>query len=129
MAHYLALVLFCRRWFIPSSPMEEFHQLAVASVTDTLYSQCNQEKRRIIRYIWPMFVAAIETQDPIHRTWLLERLYEIRGASAECQWNWRVAKQIISLQSATQDHVVDLLQFMTTSGNGSSLLVGLELGS
>lgn len=111
-AHYWACVLFCRRWLVWQSPAETIHNHAVAYIVSCLYDQYAQERRRLVRFAWPMFMAAIETRDPIHRSWLLERLHEVRDASAECQWNWEVANKVIKLQSVPGQPLVDLAQFM-----------------
>jgi hypothetical protein len=111
-AHYWACVLFCRRWLVCQSPAEMIHNHAVAYIVSCLYDQYAQEKRRLVRFAWPMFMATIETRNPIHRTWLLERLHEIRNASAECQWNWKVATEIVELQSVPGQPLVDLAQFI-----------------
>lgn len=129
-AHYWACVLFCRRWLGASnSQPEAIHQHAVSRIVDCLPSVSphhQHNKASLIRFTWPIFMAAIETTDPARRDGLLARLRETRDASAECEWSWAAARDIVGLQmrgrqgevggSAEVDDAaycwVDLTQFM-----------------
>ncbi|KAI1490750.1 hypothetical protein F5X96DRAFT_634543 [Biscogniauxia mediterranea] len=118
-ASYWACVLFCRRWLRPSSPAETIHHQATACIVDCLYDQYSHEKRRLVRFVWPIFMAAIETRDTAQRSWLLERLYENRHASAECEWSWSVAKKIVETESRGDQDYVDLSPFVQAVYNES----------
>ncbi|KAI1504827.1 hypothetical protein F5X99DRAFT_371102 [Biscogniauxia marginata] len=118
-ANYWACVLFCRRWLCPSSSMDTIHHHAIAFIVECISDQYKKEKRRLLRFIWPMFMAAIETQDSAHRDWLLERLAENRNTSAECEWSWNVAREIAKLQSRPDRSCVDLSRFVQFMDNES----------
>lgn len=115
-AYYWACVLFCRRWLFRQMSREAVHREGLEFIIHSLHDQYSQEKRRLVRFVWPMFMAAIETTDPIQRTWLLARLYEIREASADCQWSWTVAKEMTELHSGPSESLVDLAEFMQLDG-------------
>ena len=108
-AHYWACVSFCWRWLgAPGSHPEPVHIHAVSRIIDCLpaaasplltATQRRQDKGSPIRFAWPMFMASIETRDPAQRDWLLARLRESRNASAECEWCWVAARDIVRLQT------------------------------
>ncbi|KAI0601141.1 hypothetical protein F4775DRAFT_542847 [Biscogniauxia sp. FL1348] len=111
-ASYWACVLFCRRWLCPSRPAETIHHQAIARIVDCLYDQYAQEKRRLVRFVWPIFMAAIETKDTAQRSWLLERLYENRHAFAGCEWSWGVTQKIVETEGREDQDCVDLSYFV-----------------
>ncbi|KAI5922424.1 hypothetical protein F4810DRAFT_263659 [Camillea tinctor] len=118
-ANYWACVLLCRRWLRPSTPAEMIHHRATVHIVDCLYKQYVQEKRRLVRFVWPIFMTAIETKDLVQRSWLLERLCENRHTSAECEWSWSVAKEIVAIESQPDQGCADLSQFVQTVRNES----------
>ncbi|KAI0188845.1 hypothetical protein F4808DRAFT_48392 [Astrocystis sublimbata] len=95
LGHYWACLLYCRRWNLPGRRMEHIDSYAVASITKYLREQYAHEERSILHLVWPLFIAATETAIICDRDWMLERLYEFRNTSAECQWNWSVAKETL----------------------------------
>ena len=108
-AHYWACILFCRRWLgAPGSQPETIHRRAVARIVECLppsppkqsrqEQQQQQDKGALIRFAWPVFMAAIETTDPARRDALMARLAGARDASAECEWSWAAAREIVGLQ-------------------------------
>jgi hypothetical protein len=40
-------------------------------------------------------MVAIETHDPVHRDWLVERLADVRDISVECRQLWLMACTIL----------------------------------
>lgn len=110
---YWSCILFFRRWLVPDRPPKPIHQLAVARIVACLHNQYTHDRRRLVRGAWPLFMAAIETPEEAKRDWLLERLYETRGVTAECAWSWEAACGITALQGAgDQPHAVELRDFM-----------------
>jgi hypothetical protein len=116
MAQYWACVLFCRRWLGQPGQAEKVHFHAVERIIHNLPDlgswEETQYRRRLARFAWPMFMAAIETTNCTSRSLLLERLHEVRNVSAECQWSWSAAEAIIKLQNAADRPWVDLTPFM-----------------
>ncbi|KAK7748216.1 hypothetical protein SLS62_008767 [Diatrype stigma] len=156
--HYWAGVLFCRRWLNPNPPSasaseESIRLRAVSSIIarlppgpssdpdsesesllpkDTI-KNAKERKEMLIRFAWPTFMAAIETDDAGQRRDLLARLGEVRDESAECQWYWGTAREIARMQTEMQRNArapsplgqmpseylqarwVDLAQFMQKS--------------
>ncbi|KAI1840126.1 hypothetical protein JX266_013669 [Neoarthrinium moseri] len=111
LAHYWACVLFCRRWHCPSRPAEDIHTRAAQCIVDIVRDQHAQEKRRMLRYVWPMFMATIETKQPTHQEWMLDRLREMHHASAECEWSWNTAKKLTDLRATLGVPEPDLTKF------------------
>lgn len=110
---YWSCILFFRRWLVPDRPPKPIHQLSVTRIVACLHNQYTYDRRRLVRGAWPLFMAAIETPDEAKRDWLLERLYETRGVTAECTWSWEAACRITALQGAgDQPHAVELRDFM-----------------
>ena len=109
-AHFWACVLFCRRWLgAPGSQPQAIHRQAVARIIQCLppssSSSCppkqhkhQQDKGTLIRFAWPVFMAAIETMEDAQRDALMARLAGARDASAECEWSWATAREIVGLQ-------------------------------
>lgn len=111
---YWSAILFHRRMLCDASPQTSLHKEAVSKITRILYYRYHKdsEKRRQIRVVWPTFMVAIETHDPIHRGWMIERLAEARGLSAECEKLWGMANDIIRQQEISKGFVVDLGMYM-----------------
>lgn len=74
----------------------DLHQEAMSKVINLLYYyKRNSDLRKQSRVVWCYFMAAIETHDPVHRDWLVERLGEVRDVSAECRQLWSTACTIL----------------------------------
>lgn len=93
---------------------EALYNEAMNKLMGALFLVCEKlhEKRRAVRLVCPLLMAAIETQDLIHRKWLLDRLGDIRTLNKECQWSFVVANKIIELQSEPGSPRADLADFM-----------------
>lgn len=113
--HFWACVLFCRRWLrpvVPPAAAASVDRHAAAVLVRGLRAEHAREARRIVRFAWPTFVAAIEVTSPVDRAWLLARLHEARGASAECERSADVAARVVAAQEAAEGGCVDLGLFM-----------------
>lgn len=113
-ACYWALLLFHRRMFGSPGPPEDLYRNAVVKVTNLLFSyhQRKLEMGNQGRLVWPTFISAIETHDPIHRGWLTERLREGRNVSAESEWAFSTAEDILAVQSTPGMPWVELAGYM-----------------
>lgn len=100
-AFYWANILFYHRMLndhYPSvTPQYDLHREAISKLVMLLYYRYNQDKnlRKQSRVVWCYFMAATETQDPVHRDWLAERLAEVRDVSVECKHLWTTASAIL----------------------------------
>lgn len=70
------------------------------------------DRARLVQSAWPIFMAAIETPDPVQRSELLDALFVGRDASAECEWCWNVAQEVTKRQQQQPWAWVDLAEFM-----------------
>ncbi|KAH8898296.1 hypothetical protein GQ53DRAFT_817576 [Thozetella sp. PMI_491] len=113
-ASYWACILFHRRVLGAPGPQETLHEEAVAKIVKMLYyrSEWETDRRRQVRVIWVVFMAAIETPDPIHRDWLLERLRVTRNETVECKALCAAAEQMLSIQTVPGIPWVDLGAYM-----------------
>ncbi len=109
-----ACLLFHRRMTGHTSLPEELYQQSIAKLTNILYVQSEREtdRRRQARIVWPMFIAAIETNDSIHRHWLVDKLKEIRTVTAECALLFSTAQEILTLEGERSRLRVDLAKYM-----------------
>lgn len=78
-------------------------QETVHKLTSALHIHHEQQhdKRFLGRIIWPTFIAAIETNDAIHRSWLLDRLRESRNLTSECYNLCVMAENILAGRKAS----------------------------
>jgi hypothetical protein len=113
-ACYWATILFHRRMLGNPGPQNELHLDAVEKATNLLFVHYEQENEKLShsRLVWSISIAAIETHDPIHRRWLLERLRDARGLSTECDWACATAEDILTIQTAPGTPWVDLAGYM-----------------
>lgn len=99
-AFYWAIILFYHRMLneyhhnLPSSTsLYGLEQEAISRLIKLLYYRHKQDRdlRKQSRVVWCYFMAAIETSDPIHRDWLMERLADVHDVSSECEQLWSMA--------------------------------------
>ncbi|CAI6042553.1 unnamed protein product [Clonostachys chloroleuca] len=67
---------------------EGFRQNAACKLAHLLFIHSKNivDNRQQVRIAWPVYIAAIETTDQIHRDWLLGRLRSCRELTSECRW-------------------------------------------
>jgi hypothetical protein len=59
------------------------------------YTDYGRDKRYLAAQVWGLFMAGIETDDEIHRDWILERLAELKGLHLESPWASEVLERVI----------------------------------
>ncbi|KAH8894506.1 hypothetical protein GQ53DRAFT_839571 [Thozetella sp. PMI_491] len=112
---YWACVLFHHRMFGKLGPLDNVQCNAMKNIIAVAYSYYKRDRRRLVRLTYPLFMAAIETSDAIHKDWLLERLGENRVLQGEYEWAARVAGEITTIQDRPNSGWVDLALFMQRS--------------
>jgi hypothetical protein len=92
----------------------ELRQSALAKLTHILYVYYEKEddKIRQARVAWPTFMGVIETEDPIHRSFLFGKLEEFRYFTSECSRLYRIAEEVLRLQDGLSSPRVDLADYM-----------------
>jgi hypothetical protein len=113
-AFFWATLLFYCRMMEDKRIEAELRQEALARLTNILYvhRERENETRRQGRIMWPTFIAAIETRDPIHRHWFMKGLRACRNHTLECSQLCVMAEEILRLQCTPHSPRVDLADFM-----------------
>jgi hypothetical protein len=95
---YWATVLFYCRTLGDTKINDNLRLEAVRKLTSIIYIIYEREskKQRQVRIVWPLYIATIETTDPIHKSWLLERLRGLRDLTSECFKLCSMAEEILS---------------------------------
>ena len=81
------------------------------SINICMQCYCISISRRLIRFVWPIFMAVIEARKPADRDWLLAKLYEIRSISGEAQRSYAAAIEILARQEG-DDRSIDLAKWI-----------------
>ncbi|KAJ5752585.1 hypothetical protein N7520_009502 [Penicillium odoratum] len=77
--YYSGLMLFHRRMLYEDSPMEVSHFEALSTIPHIAHEAFAHNKRNMSPFSWGLEMAAIETNDPIYRGWIGDRLLEARN--------------------------------------------------
>lgn len=104
---YWACLLYHRQMFGFSGLHSDLHRQAVSKTTSLLFYRYRQDsdKRRQARVVWPTLMAAVETRDPIHRSWLMERLRDARHLTVECVQIWSMAQEALGKGTAPRGRI------------------------
>ncbi|PYH49735.1 Rh-like protein/ammonium transporter [Aspergillus saccharolyticus JOP 1030-1] len=78
-SNFYALILFHRRLLSPGQAPAALHRQALTGILETAHKQFTVDPRLLRRLHWPLLMALIETDDPLQRDWLRQRLIELRG--------------------------------------------------
>jgi hypothetical protein len=99
-AFFYASVLCFRRLIRGSQPLNEEQRQALREIM-TLASLAHQDNGEdgMVQFAWALFVAALESDDFIHRTWLLERMESLARRGE----NFRRAHNALRVALAEQD--------------------------
>ncbi|CAH0042787.1 unnamed protein product [Clonostachys rhizophaga] len=90
---FWATILYYYRVTGDNQVTEGFRQDAVCKLAHLLFIHSKNigDKRQQVRIAWPVFIAAIETTDQIHRDWLLGRLRGCRNADQYYSLEYTIA--------------------------------------
>jgi hypothetical protein len=105
-------VLLHRRLLCVDSLPLGIHQQATAGIIDICQKQFLSDPRLLRRLHWPLLMAAIETNDITHQSWLRQRLWELRDFHSEFIWAHDVAEQVLALQDVGQGRYINLADFL-----------------
>ncbi|KAJ6129277.1 transcriptional regulator family: Fungal Specific TF [Penicillium capsulatum] len=105
-------ILAHRRLLCVDSPPAAIHRQATASIIDICRKQMASDPRLLRRLQWPLFMALIETDQDHQRTWLRQRLSELRGFDSESAWVNEVADQVLAQQVVNQGQYVNLAELL-----------------
>lgn len=76
------------------------------------YTAYGRDKRYLATHVSGLFMAGIETDDDIHRDWILERLEELKGLHLESAWTSEVFERVIRARKSMSDDSLDLMALL-----------------
>jgi len=88
------------------------HRQATAGIVDISRKQYASDPKLLRRLHWPLLMAVIETDDTDQRTWLRQRLFDLRNFHSEYVWANDVADQILAQQEVSQGQRVNLAEVL-----------------
>lgn len=107
-SNFYALILFHRRLLSSSQAPAALHRQALTGILENTHKQYAVDPRLLRRLHWPLLMALIETEDPIQRDWLRQRLIELRGFHSEYLWVNQIAEEVLARQEASPAEGIDL---------------------
>ncbi|OJK01388.1 hypothetical protein ASPACDRAFT_1898336 [Aspergillus aculeatus ATCC 16872] len=107
-SNFYALILFHRHLLSPSQAPAALHRQALTGILENTHKQYAVDPRLLRRLHWPLLMALIETEDPIQRDWLRQRLIELRGFHSEYLWVNQIAEEVLARQEASPAEGIDL---------------------
>ena len=110
--NFYAQILFHRRLFDPVRPPTALHRQALTNIIDNAHKQYTADPRLLRRLHWPLLMAIIETDDPIQREWLRERLYEMRAFHSEHMWAFEIAEDVLAHQDPSAGEYANLAELL-----------------
>ncbi|KFX88096.1 hypothetical protein V490_07850 [Pseudogymnoascus sp. VKM F-3557] len=114
---YWANVLFHRLALRKQQAPTKIHRTAVTSIMQIAHTEYERDKRMLAMQVWGMFMAGVETDDGIHRDWILERLAELRGMHWENRWTSDIMEKLIRARKGTGEAGVDLMPLLVLDCN------------
>lgn len=106
-AMFCGQVLFHRRMLCVDNPPAPVHRQSSAQIIEIVHKQHARDPRLLQRFHWPLFMAAIETDDCVQRDWLRQRLGELSGWHASFAWAHRVAEEVLLAQDQGRANLVE----------------------
>ncbi|KFY24086.1 hypothetical protein V491_02295 [Pseudogymnoascus sp. VKM F-3775] len=110
---YWADVLFHRLTLRKQQVPTKLHRTAVSSIMQIAYTDYGRETNTLAMQVWGLFMAGIETDDGIHRDWILERLAELNGMHFESRWTSDVMERLIRERKGIGEAGIDLMPLLT----------------
>ncbi|OBT42435.1 hypothetical protein VE00_06054 [Pseudogymnoascus sp. WSF 3629] len=110
---YWADVLFHRITLRKQQTPTKIHRTAVSSIMQIAHTDYGRDKSTLAMQVWGMFMAGVETEDGIHRDWILERLAELGGMHFESRWTSDVMERLIRERKGMGEAGIDLMPLLT----------------
>lgn len=104
-ANFYAQVLFHGRVLRADNPPSGLRRQAIGQILEIVRRQYSSSPRLMLRFQWPLLMAAISTDDGVQRDWLRQRLEEVSGRHSGFAWACRVADEV-----ERQGQAVDLAE-------------------
>lgn len=91
----------------------KLHRTAVSSIVQIAHTDYKRDKSTLAMQVWGLFMAGVETDDGIHRDWILERLAELGGMHFESRWTSDAMERLIRERKGMGEARVDLMPLLT----------------
>ena len=115
-AGYCANILLHRRLLWPSKPRAQMHEDALSKVLEVAHDTYSQKGSwDLIMLVFPLLVAGIETDDPIHASWIRERLSETRMAGKSSEWACKILEKAKSFKNGETEGRAHFLRLLKTT--------------
>ncbi|CAL5873038.1 uncharacterized protein PFLUO_LOCUS7307 [Penicillium psychrofluorescens] len=108
---YAQILLHHRLLCVDSGPTS-IHRQSTTGIVDIARKQYASDPKLLRRLHWPLLMAVIETDDVDQRTWLRQRLFDLRDFHSEYAWANDVADQILAQQEVSQGRRVNLAEVL-----------------
>ncbi|KAJ5102425.1 hypothetical protein NUU61_004647 [Penicillium alfredii] len=109
---FYAQVLIHRRLLCVDTLRGAIHRQATTGIIDIARKQFTSDPRLLRRLHWPLLMAAIETDNAVQRTWLQQRLFDLRNFHSEYVWANDVADQVLAQQEVSQRQDANLAEVL-----------------
>lgn len=109
---YWADVLFHRLTLRRRQAPTKLHRTAVSNIMQIAHTEYGRNGRVLTMQVGGLFIAGLETEDGIHRDWILERLAELRGIHLETRWTSDVMEGLIRGRKDISEAGVDMLPLL-----------------
>ncbi|RDW82473.1 hypothetical protein BP6252_03585 [Coleophoma cylindrospora] len=110
--HYHAVVLDFFRLTRPGQPLNHKQDAALKGITTLAFQAYqNEGDRAMFRIAWPLFIAGIETDDLVHREWILTRFRSLGRYGKNYRRAFKLLHAVIA-QSEELGRSVDVLQLI-----------------
>ena len=116
MAGYCADIVLHRCLLWPSKPQTQTHRDALSKILEIAHQSYSENGPwNLIMLLWPLLLAGIETDDPIHGSWIRERLGETRIAGNSSEWACKTLDKAKALKSDGIEGPRNLLRLLKTA--------------
>lgn len=87
----------------------------MSNIMQIAYKDYGRDKRYPATQVSGLLTAGIETDDDIHRDWILERLKKLKGLHLESAWTSEVLERAIRAGKGANDDSLDLMPLLSST--------------
>ncbi|KAK9443300.1 uncharacterized protein VB005_04371 [Metarhizium brunneum] len=122
-AHYHATVLCYSRIVKSGAPLDSRQRAALSRIMNIGYQTCADEgEPAVAKLAWPLFVAALESDDALHRTWIMDRYESLCKQGENYRRAYAALKAAFSLQRY-HERRIDLLDLLWNTSRLNRFLI------
>ncbi|KAL2208070.1 hypothetical protein CC79DRAFT_1368922 [Sarocladium strictum] len=122
-AHYHAAVLCYFRIVRRDAPLDGRQRAALSCIVNIGHqTYADEEKTGMSALAWPLFVAAMETDDALHQTWIMDRYVDLSEQGENYRRAHAVLKTAFSMQRY-HERRVDLMELLRNTSQHNRFLI------